>query len=205
MRPFSFMLKNLAKQFRELTLTSTKLQIKNYRNSYNQISNFEIALVNYQEIVFKSLKIWARISPSLSLCRHRGFSVRDLDQARTELIHSYSLSLTEKGNPYYTCSGIYSIFKDKDNSIIFGCKWHQPDSTLHVEGLVLNREILSPDAKPHFESSSLILAKDWLRKMTPLARWHQFRLAPNRFEEVRAHNLTLSDRDMIRHCISMAH
>lgn len=198
------MLRDLTAQLRSLTAESTKVLVSAYRGHNNSVCDFEISLIDYRLVVEASLKFWKNLAPSLALCRGRNFSVNDLDKARSYLICSYSSSLSTKGNPYYTCTGIYRALEDKNRKPIPGCKWHQPDSTLHLEGLVLSRYIGSPGLGTFPESSSLTLAKNWLRGQTPLGQWHQFRLSPNQFKDLRAVKLTLSDCAMIRHCAAMA-
>lgn len=204
MRPF-VMLRDLAAQLRTLTAESAKVQISAYRGHNNSVCDFEIFLLDYRLVVETSLKLWKNLTPSLALCRGRDFSVNALDKARSYLIASYSSSLSTKGNPYYTCTGVYRALEDKNCKPIPGCKWHQPDSTLHLEGVVWSRRLESPGLGNFPENSQDTLAKNWLRSQTLLARWHQFRLTPDQFKDVRAVKLTLSDCDMIRHYGTMAH
>ena len=193
------MFSELKCQLKQLTLVSSKIQITNYLNEYNEVSNFFIFIgANYKKIIQNSLEIWGKIKPSINLVQNKSFSVKDLDNGRRELIDSYLITLSGKKNPNYTCNKVYLNLFDKNNLPIPGCKIHLHPGILHLEGLIIDKFIVSPGNYDFKSTTGLILAKNFLRSLTPLRNWRQFAMHPNRFSKITALNTTIKDIDFIK-------
>lgn len=182
----------------QLRPNSTFLAIHGYKNEFQELADHSVCFhINYLMAVRKSKLIVEDFKPSIRHCINQPFSLADLIVAKEELIHSYSESLTGK-NSRYTCSGVYDQVKNVEGNLIPGIKLHKKDGVIHLEGYRIAKRIISPGIYPITNSASLTIAKNFLRKMTPLDKWGQFKLVPRRFDRISVEKLTIKDHDTIR-------
>lgn len=171
----------------KLPRKSIFLSIENYHNEHGEVANHLVGFhINYENSVKKSLQIWKDLRINFSMIRGKSYSLQDLCQAKTELINSYTLSLTPAGNPFYTCAGVYCSVLDCNQEIIPGIKLHKTDNILYLEGYRLAKRIIRAGAYPEINSCSLTLAKNWLRTQAPVGSWGQYQLTVGRFDGLKA-------------------
>lgn len=190
----SFCTRELAK----VSYNSMFIAIKNYRNDYQEISDFSIVFhVDYRAALARSYEIVEAFRPSFQHCEGKKFSIKDLDKARTELLNSYSITLSGRTNPFYTCAGVYEPVKDNVGRVIPGIKLFKREDVLELEGYRIHKRILRPGQYPITEHAPLTIAKNILRAMTPIDRWGQFRLSPGKFNTITVSGITITDQDII--------
>lgn len=167
------------------------LSVRGYQNNWGEIADHLVGFhVNYQHTIQKSLNVWQDFIPTPTAVVGHPFSLNDLIRAKEELIHSYTLSLTPP-NPYYTNVNTYAPVRDSEGKIIRGVKIHRSENILHLEGYRLMKRIIRPAVPNHTQSSSLTLAKRWLREQAPVGRWGQWVLLPGRFIDLRTQQASL--------------
>ncbi len=182
----------------KLRPNATFLAIHNYTNEFQELATFSVCFhINYLAAVKKSKSIVEAFKPSFKHCRALPFTINDLVRAREELLSSYADSLTGY-NPLYTCHGVYSSVVDAAGNKIPGIKLHKNQDLLHMEGFKVHKLIHKRGTYPSVNSSPLTLAKDFLRQLTPLNRWVQFKLSPGKFEKFTVEQLTVTYNDVIR-------
>jgi hypothetical protein len=173
--------------FNRLKQSSTFLSVMGYTNEYNEVSNFGIVFhVDYIKAVKKAINIWLSIKPK-----------NDLEKrALLELITAYKDTLN--GKSHSTSAHSYDRIVDGDGKLIKGVKWHEKGNSIHLWGFLVHKVILQPALYPNDNRSSLTLEKTRLLQLTPIGRFRQYKLLPNRFNSIGVESLTLSQQDLIK-------
>ena len=164
---------------------STFLSIKNYQNNWNELSDFSVCFhVDYMNAVEKSLQIVETFKPKRSHTKGNNLNVRALKLARDSILHSFALTLSGMGNPYYTCDGVYESILDADLQPIPGIKLHPGQDVVHINALKFRKKIVKKGYYPPYNSSQHTIAKRFIKSMTPIGNWVQFKLVPGRFSQL---------------------
>ena len=174
------------------------LTVRDYENEFSEVSDFSIVFhVDYMNSIQRSKQIIEQYKPNFKDCEGRPFSIRDVDQARKELLDSYSMTLSGF-NPLYTCIGAYEQVLDQDGQVIPGIKLHKKDDILHLEGYRVQKRVLRSGKYPVIKSYPLTLAKNMLRTRTPADRWGQFKLSRGRFSVITVDRINITHHDVLR-------
>lgn len=170
------------------------VNISKYKNEFNEISNFQIYFcVNYIDLIKKSLDKLNNYHPLITDCKD--FSFYDLRQAKSELVSSFKDTLNGY-NPRYTCHNVYEPITNKNN-VVPGVKLHINQNILHLEGVLLNKVILSSGSYTEYDSNTLTKAKNFLRKKLPVDKWRQFKLDLNKFNTINIQKRIYLPRDIL--------
>lgn len=173
--------------FNNLHPRSTFLSIRNYKNNFNEVSNFSVVFhANY----FNAVKKAQNIVKSSYYSKNNFFSEKDLILAKDELLDSFKMTLSGY-NPLYTCQGIYKEIIGSNNKPIPGIKLHIRQDIVHIHALRINKKIISSGSYPKHNSSPKTQAKKYLRNLTPLGSWVQFKLEPKRFNSLAVEKMIL--------------
>ncbi len=166
--------------FSKVRPQSTFMTVNGYRNNWSEVSNFSVVFhANYLNATRKAQKIIRKAQfPYRPL-----FSSSDFEIARAELCDSMSATL-DGFNPLYTCHGVYKEIRDADGKPIPGIKLHTRSDEVHVNALKTRKKVIVPVSYKQRDSHPKTLAKNYLRSLTPLSKWVQFKLVPRRFDEL---------------------
>lgn len=168
---------------------ATFLSIKGYQNNYNETSDFKVVFhIDYLNAVKRSKEILKKAKYN----NHK-FSLEDFNLAKKELNDSYDMTLAGN-NTLYTCSDVYSNIIGVNNKPIPGIKLHKKQGIVHVNAVKVTKSIIIQGSYPIVKSASKTIAKNYLRNLTPLARWNQFKLSPGRFDRLVVQKMILRNR-----------
>jgi len=167
----------------QLRPNSTFLVLKGYRNSYSEVSDYNIVFnVNYQNALQKSINFLQNYTPLSSL----------EIQAKDELIASYQKSLTKMETiPFEELEDNYLHFKDDNGDYIKGVKYHLKSDTIHLYGFVVHKKIIIPGNYPQVNKRELTLVKDKLSKLTIVSKFRQFKIVPEQLDYIKVNKLTI--------------
>jgi len=175
--------------FNQMRPGATFLAVNGYTNNFGEVANFSIVFgSNYLNSVKKSLNIWARFRPVGSL----------QIKAHAQLMTSYGDTLRTGFNHRAWSAHAYSPVKDCNGNIIKGVKLHLRERVLHLTGLLVRKNIITPGNYSRDNRSRLTVEKDLLIGMTPLKNFRQFKLMEGRFDNISVQKLTLTQQDIIR-------
>jgi hypothetical protein len=162
---------------------STFLTLRGYRNEFSELADFSIAFhINYRSALQKSVEQLEALNLTTRLEK----------AARQELVDSFKLSLVRmEKTPIHDIHDGYTRFLDEEGHYIKGVKMHNASTTLHLYGLVVHKRVRAPGEYPQVNSSSMTIAKDKLRYLTPLGKFRQFRITPPQVELITVQNLSL--------------
>ena len=165
--------------------SSTFLTLHQYRNEYDEVSDYSIVFhISYHNALKKSLMILDQFTPSTAL----------EIVAKAELMDGYQKSLTKTETiSIEEIDDAYDRFFDTDGNYIKGCKLHRSSNTLHLYGLVNSKKIIEAGFYPNKSDTrrSLTKAKDQLRKMCPVNKFRQFRITPQQVDHISVEHLSL--------------
>ena len=180
--------------FSKLDPKAMFITIYGYENDYSEVANFSLCWhINYIGSVNKALAIMKMYKPSGKDVKP-GYTLADLEKARYDWMESLSdtLEFGPEKNSRYTNKNTYIRVVDVNNKVIPGVKLHIKQDTLHMSEVVLiKKTIIRPGHYPHQNRSSITLAKQTLRNMTPLGKWRQFKLEAGRFDKIVVQKTTL--------------
>jgi len=159
---------------------ATFLSIKNYHNNFGEVSNFSVVFhVDYFNVVRKAEAIIKQAQYPGS----KNFSANTMEQAKKELLASFYDTLNGY-NPLYTCHGVYDQVLGADGQSLSGVKLHIRQGVLHINALKVRKRVITPVIYTKSNSASKTIAKRYLRSLTPLKDWVQFKLQPKRFDRL---------------------
>lgn len=174
---------DIFKTFMELRPNSTFISISEYKNNRNEISNFGIVFhASYQNVLFKSLSIVSMFVPKNKTEEEAKFAIV---KSLTKRLMKLSKPIEEKEKD------VYKHFKDADGKIISGIKFHKENKELHISGLEVKKEIISVGDLKKVKSKPLTKAKNKILALTPLSKWRQFKLEPNKFKEIKVEGFSI--------------
>lgn len=169
--------------FAKLRPNATFASIKEYRNNYNEVSNFGIVFhIDYLTSLKRSFDIVSKYDAADSLHKDAKRLVLASMSKRIEFLDKNKLE--ENDFPY-----VY--FKDATGALIKGIKAHQDTNNLYMFGTLVSKEVITPGFYPTVHSSPLTLAKNRIEKLTPISRFRQFKLQPKSYKEIKIENLFL--------------
>ncbi|HSH50269.1 MAG TPA: hypothetical protein VK982_00955 [Bacteroidales bacterium] len=179
--------------FSFLNPSATFLSIKKYSNNFGEVSNFAVSFnVNYFNAVKKSIAVVENCRLSKRICNGHSFGVRDLIQAREELLWSWNETLKgTQPHPLYTCNQVYEDVISSNGKPLPGVKLHSNRKELHINALLLRKQIIKPVQYPRVDSDRVTLAKRFLRNQTRLKDWRQFKLVMGRFEKLTVNKMEI--------------
>lgn len=174
---------DLVQTFMELRPASTFLSIKKYKNSYGEVSNFGIVLhASYENVLFKTLSMVSMFKPESKV----------EEKAKLEIVKSLTSSLSSlKKDKKEKDSDVYTHFKNADGNLIKGIKYHKKNDELYVYGLEVSKEVVTPVDYKKVKSKALTKAKNRILAKTPLARWRQFKLNAEKFEQINVEGISI--------------
>ena len=171
------------------------LTVRDYRNEYGEVSHFNIVFhADYLSAVERSLDILKQYKPKLKDCT--GFTIWDLEQAKKDLLRS--LKTSSKKEHTHVDDEVYDAVSNKTGDVIPGIKLHSKQDVLHLEGLRIQKRIITRGIYPTVTSKQLTLAKDFLREQLPVGQWRQFKLLPGKFSAISVGSMSITDRQVTR-------
>lgn len=174
---------------------STFLSINNYENNWSELSNFSVCFnVDYLHTVQRSFNIVKAYNIKRSDARKCGVSVRCLKDAKKQILHSFSLTLSGKVHPAYTCAGVYDSILGMDNKPIPGIKLHPGQDVVHINAVKFKKKVLRKGLYPSAQLSADAIAKRFIKNMTPISNWVQFKLIPGRFDKLSVMKMKIQGR-----------
>lgn len=166
---------------------STLLSIKEYQNNFSEIANFSVVFhADYHNAVRKAEALVKKAKfPGSS-----NFTKQDMEAARGELLASFNDTLNGY-NPLYTCHGVYEEVLGADGEPLSGVKLHIRQGIVHINALKVRKTVITPGIYNKSNSSPKTIAKRYLRSVTPLNNWVQFKLQPKRFDRLIVKRMTI--------------
>lgn len=170
---------------------STFLSIRDYENvGTGKVAHWSVSFhFSYHNALAKSIEIVKQAS-----LIDFPYSYSTMFLAREELIDRWSESLIKEVEP----GEYYSWIEDEEGELIPGIKVCINQDLIHLFGLVIRQTVIVPGREVYRSGRELTLAKKALEKITPLARFVQFRLEPKRFSVISVEQLSFSDREVLR-------
>jgi len=177
--------------------SATFLTIHKYLNNFGELSDYSICFhVDYLHAVKRSHALLEKYQPSLYEVAKRPFSINHLDLAKQELLLSFSQTLSGH-NPNYTGKNAYAQVS-YDHHQIPGLKYHISQDTIHLWGFIVFKRTILPGTYPTDQRKPLTQAKEYLRKLTPVGKFRQFKLQQHKFHKLVVENFSLSELDFVR-------
>ena len=167
----------------KLRAASTFLTLKGYHNEHSEIADHSIVFhMSYKNALEKSVSILENLTVS-----------GDLEiQAKTELLASFKKSLLSmETTPMEELENGYTGFLDDDGKYIKGIKLHNTTDTLHIYGLGVQKRVLMPGMYPTKNQKPLTIAKDKLRALTPVGKFRQYKIHPDKVDSIQVQGLSL--------------
>lgn len=165
--------------FASLRRSSTFLSILGYKSANGSVANYQLSFhTSYKEAVDKSLKVIEafEISPEIRA------AYPEIDAAKSELIASFQQTLATED----PVEAHYEPILDEDGNPIKGIKRHRTSGEVHLTGLINRKTTLVQGRSSKLSNKSAkTIAKDFLRGMTTVDRFRQFKLTPGNFREIR--------------------
>lgn len=160
----------------KLRSNSTFLVLHKYRNDSGELADYNIVFhISYENALRKSIAIVEEYRAIGSLAK----------QAKAEVLEGLCSSLekiatltTEEIDPSY------DVCINDDGDVIKGIKVHRASSVLHLYGLVHQKKVLEPGIYKESNRRPLTVEKDAIRRLTPVSRFRQFRILPERLEKI---------------------
>ncbi len=164
---------------------SQVISIYNYTNNFGEKAHYTLSFRNnYKDLVRLALHSLEHYTPRVKDCVL--FDYGTLNQAKKELTDSLKESLRGQ-NSRYTLEGIYTppLYQGKQ---IEGIKIHLQQRVLHLDGLLVHKDVIIPARYPEVNSHPLTIAKDFLRNKTVLCKYRQFKLLYPKLRELEIKN-----------------
>ncbi len=166
----------------KLRSSSTFLTLKGYRNEHGEVADYSIVFhMSYKNALTKSL---------MALESYIPVGANEV-KARLELIESFKASLNKPSDPAEEPDDTYSKFHDDDGNAIKGVKLHNESDTLHLYGLVVHKKVTMPGVYKEKNKRELTIAKDKLRRLTPVGKFRQFKILPENVDSISVENISL--------------
>lgn len=175
-------LEQMVDTFAKLRPSATFVSVKEYLNSYHELSDFGIVFhIDYEAALKRSYEIVSGFKAEDILTRE---AKRLVLSSLTGRIDAYKTPLEERDNPY-----VY--FKDIDGNYIKGIKAHEDTNDLFMFGFVVSKKILVPAEYKHTNSAPLTIAREKIESLTPVSKFRQFRLIPKSYRTITVENLQI--------------
>ena len=188
--------------FNKLDTRTMFVTIHSYANNYNEVATHSICWhVNYVNAVKRSLDIMNAYTPNIKDCIGKPFTLAHLVCAWREWKNSLedTLLLGPGNNPRATSAKAYDLIRGSNGKIVSGVKLHRNEDALHLTALFrINKIIYCPGDYTKVQSLPETLAKRYLKHMTPLRHWGQYKLVPGRFDSMTANYHSIVEKDTIR-------
>jgi hypothetical protein len=166
----------------KLRSSSTFLTLKGYRNEHGEVADYSIVFnMSYKNALTKSLMTLESFIPN---------NANEV-KARLELIESFKTSLSKPVYPVEEPDETYSKFYDDDGTPIKGVKLHNESDTLYLYGLIVHKKVIMQGSYKEKNKRELTIAKDKLRKLTPLGKFRQFKILPENVDSISVENISL--------------
>lgn len=177
--------------FSNVNPESTFLSIIEYQNNFSEVSNFSVCFnIDYLNAIKKSFKIIENTKLKNLDLLDKSYSLEDLSSARDELLDSYKNTLNGF-NPKYTCNDTYSEVLGTNGLPIKGLKLHTNQDVLHINAIKIRKTILVPGDYKIPNSSTQTIAKKFLKSLTPLKGFVQFKLVPEKFKTLKVQKMII--------------
>lgn len=157
--------------------------VHRYRNQYGELSDFNLLFnIDYAKACERSIFILNQIEVKTELER----------RAKKELLTSFSNSLVKfrTTNPTRLEDPQYSYFL-QGQKLIKSVKLHRATGSLHLFGLLRDKQVIEPGRYREICHSQLTLAKLELKKKCPVSNFRQFKLLPGQVERIRIAGMDL--------------
>lgn len=166
----------------KLRESATFLTLKGYRNEHSEVADYSIVFhMSHQNALKKSIMVLEGIVPDGTLQA----------QAKRELLESFQTSLQKTEETVIAeIEDAYTRFFYMNN-YIRGVKMHTATGTLHLYGLVVHKKVIIPGTYPVKNKRELTLAKDKLRRLTPMGKFRQFKILPEQVDRIVVENISL--------------
>jgi hypothetical protein len=171
----------LINTFAKLQPGSTFVSVREYKNNYNELSNFGLVFhIDYTAALKRSRNIIANYNAQDVL--HR--------EAKTQLLSSLDnrlaniIPIEDRDEPY-------THFRDADGNVIKGIKAHEGLDRLYLFGFLVHKRVLVAGEYKDVNSGNLTLAKREIEKSTPIYRFRQFTLLPKSYREIAIEKLVI--------------
>ncbi len=127
-----------------------------YTNKHGETSRYLVHLnVNYQKLLKADLKIAMAFEPSNEI----------EEKAKKEIIDSLTESIQTGKNSRYTKEGYYEHLSPSVK-----CS----DTNVYINGLVIDKKVLTPGTYPTVNSRPLTIAKNKIRKLMRHEKYREF-------------------------------
>lgn len=167
--------------FSNIRSSSTFMQLHHYKNDAGEIADYNLVFnISYKSALQRSINRLKSYTPENSL----------EETAKNQLIDGYQKSLNSFHS--HTNEKNYSYYHRNDGSLIKGIKLHIPTNTLHLYGAVLNKKVITPVHYKKVNKSDLTLAKDKLKKLTPLNAFRQFKISSENLHKISVEKLKIN-------------
>jgi hypothetical protein len=166
----------------KLRPSATFLTLSGYRNEHSEVADYSIVFhMSYESALKRSIMAFEAVVPVDSMQA----------KAKQELIESCNASLVKMAaTPVEEIDDAYTRFFDANGSYIKGVKLHTATNTLHLYGLVNHKRVIMPGAYPKTNKRELTIAKDKLRRTTPMGKFRQFKITPEQVDRISVQNLS---------------
>jgi hypothetical protein len=155
------------------------ISIRNYTNSYNEISNSRINIgASYENAKQKDINFLKALD--ITTLENRKSDVVTLEMARIELIKSFETPDKNRSNGQI----------DAYTHIVSGLKVHNETSRVYIYGLRVAKEVIVKGEYPVVNSKPLTIAKNELRKLLKTNEFVNF--AIDMTESIRANGEELT-------------
>jgi len=170
--------------FGKIRRSSTFLSILGYKAADGSISDYLINFhVSYMGAVEESKAIIVGFLPTADELDR----FPDIMAAREALIDSFNRTLSSTEEPL---KAPYVAVLDDDGKPIKGIKRHAGNGEVHLSGLIRHKRVIEASGKT--KSARPMSAKDYLKDLTPVGRFRQFKLTPGNFREIRVEGHSLA-------------
>ena len=174
---------NFVAQLANLRTSSTFLTLHGYHDEHGGISDFSIVFhMSYENALKSSLDVMNAYIPE-----------NDLEaQAKLELIDSFTTSLTKsETTKVEDIDDAYSRFFNDDGSPVKGIKLHRDTDTLHIYGLIVHKNVITPAVYPKRNRKPLTIAKDKLHAICKVNAFRQFKITPDKVDCITVEHISL--------------
>jgi len=165
------------------------IMIRGYQDSHDGVQNVILnTAASYLDLVRQSIA-FMRFIPTAEIVEQTGIDAEICEQARAELVASMKNTLakaeTGESNDAYTHSAANKANgKDTYKSLSHGVKLHRETGTLHVTGMLVDRQVVVEPTYPPTNKRAKTVAKDAFKKRLPTSKWRQYKLTSTNVEAV---------------------
>lgn len=171
----------LVATFGKLRPNATFVSVKEYKNNYDEVSDFGIVFhVDYQKALKRSYDIVAALQTTDLLQKE---ARRIILSSLIERIEC-KIPIEERDDPYVH-------FKDGYGNFIKGIKAHKETHDLYMFGFIVSKKVIIPTSYKPVNSSKLTVVKDRMENLTPISKFRQFKLIPKSYREIKIESLII--------------